>query len=439
VRPSDLPPNIDQAKIIAQMIIFMEHETNQKLVMFKNPPAIGNQWMGFGDCRLLGIEAVGACLGFATTHSYMATTKNTAWWLQVLQAISRWNGQKDSLNDTPLPNNNETLYSLMRRAINYVIFHLTIAPIELSFESRQYSHLTVLTKDFFECEYGTAEDGFEIACNMESCLEQILGSDEFRALFNQPIVMIIQSASEAHACTLRISEQNWYFYDPNNTQGEIQHTLTSLVESIKSTLGTQLAINFTSWVKIEALDSFKQFYFELLTRDYSKLMEGAEIIQQYAPSQSSHLPQIAAAQPNKTFSDNRLLIRLIMLHDITPCITLSNLPLKNLLKGICHLTFIRETRLSNIVQNFTFLCYIGFYAYNTLAISNSYVQKKLWGCLGAMILLIMSIPLLVCAGLKCYAACHKNSIFSEKNRGNNESTRLLPEENNTTVVRVPGK
>ena len=395
----------------------MEFEMDQKLVMFKNPPAENSLWMGFGDSRCYGIDSIGACLGFSVVHAYMAATNKLAWWYQVLQAISQWDGGKGSLADAPLPNNSETLYSLIRRAINYVVHH--------------QAHTFSIHKEWFVSEYGEIQDEYSLACNMENYLEDLLKSSQFQALFNQPIMMLIETT--AHACALRFSEQSWYFYDSNNIAGEVQLTLPALIETIKAILKVgdkyHLAIQFSSWEKIQALDSFKQFYATSLTNRFSELMISSELIRPYGYLQ---LPEVAASalmQHNKTFAEHGMLVELIMEAKKYNMIfayynIVSNIPVKNLLIGLYLYFFAHNTKKATIAQNGLT---IGAALFDLYAIaiktSQGYMLNMAQITLG-MILGTYLFPLIMCAKLK-YSAAH--TIYGErKKQGNGESERLLP-------------
>ncbi|MDP1573669.1 MAG: hypothetical protein Q8L78_01860 [Coxiellaceae bacterium] len=211
----------------------------------------------------------GLCHGFSIMHAYMNATEKLDAWKNTLKIMSEWDGMEDSLAHEAA---NETYDRLFQQRINDVLF------------SQQGSVTNVEQTDFLtpnglfrsENDETIKAESRVVAAGYFSNKHLLAFLNE--AVFSSKAICLIKSGG--HACSIRYdsNQQKWFFYDPNNNDGETEYSdKLSLIKRIKKTLGNSLCLEVASWNSTEAekIQLLRKAYLEIVTTD------SAEIVQEF--------------------------------------------------------------------------------------------------------------------------------------------------------------
>jgi hypothetical protein len=271
---------------------FSSHINQMNLIQKAIDFCIINNMFTKNDHEKIAIIKRGLCFGFSLCHSGMAASGKLDWWQAALCEIAKWDGKKESLaNPTNLPGvdnkieerpgaqfglTGNTLGALIERVlVNYVFINFADEPLNkllgatvddkdkvkftLGNTITQGEILMPRVQGGFEVinsknERMTVQDNIKAICPIDS-LEEVLASDDF---VSTDICMI---HSHDHACSWRVENNTWYFYDPNNHQGEISFSnKKEFINEIKKVL---VNADPNDVVKIQVASLTRKFSLEL--------------------------------------------------------------------------------------------------------------------------------------------------------------------------------
>jgi hypothetical protein len=242
------------------------------------------------------IAGNGLCFGFSIAHAYMAAKGHVDWWEGTLKKIVRWDETESSLQGEE----GRMLDGLMHRAVNYVLYNFANPDVSGVENIQQINFLK--PGGLFFSEAGGIITYAITAGNLSST---DLGSLFIESVFSQEAIYLISSL--VHVCSVRYTNNAWYFYDPNYKKGQkaFAHK-NDLLNEIIAVLGNALIITIASWKK-EAdihLTSFHAAYLHLLSSDLVGLMtnQGFNALARFGANQIETIVKLAAT--NKVIRAN---------------------------------------------------------------------------------------------------------------------------------------
>ena len=274
---------IPQRKLIEKIILFIELDSGKKL-----PDEKKESYRN------------GVCLGLSIVESYMEVALKTPWWDELTTQMIQWDGNKESLRSSillPMTDGAETLYSLFRRAVYYILYNQQ-EQLEFGNNAEQFRFLR--EKRFFS-EKGNIQT-YEVAAGYfdDTDLNGLLHPN----VFSQEAIYLI--TGNFHCCTLRYKDGAWHFRDPSRSAIFVYFDKQFLISRITQTLGNSLSIEIASWKNSSELDigGFIQKRDALMERNPAAMLReaGFRSMLVYSPDELTTI--IKASKKNTVLTKN---------------------------------------------------------------------------------------------------------------------------------------
>src|SRR3990167_6807857 len=252
----------------------------------------------------------GLCFGFSVVHAYMAAKGRSVWWKNVLEMISQWDTERNSLDS--LPSNVPEAFSLKKcyggqeRGItyrnlidlvtNYVLYN---QGTEATSEVSGIEQHTFLKPNGLFC---SEEGGIQSYLCYIGCFDKVKLQSLLRKIKDSsPFEGMITISNSDHRCSFRYDTEfkHWCFYDPNYPDGE--HSFDAkddLISEINEKLGKNLVVTLSGFKTMPNALSYHytEFYADTVggLYDQTALYE----IAQYAPDQLTGVMALAERHKN---------------------------------------------------------------------------------------------------------------------------------------------
>ncbi|APS84731.1 hypothetical protein AVM71_16660 (plasmid) [Piscirickettsia salmonis] len=208
----------------------------------------------------------GLCHGFSYVHAAMAAIDKLDWWQDSLRVISEWDDDLDSLDKkVNLKGQDESisLGQIFERITSYILFNFNPGLLLKGSNGKNLEQKD--TVDVFEVIDPISGKILTINKDNHRIVAGELSNKDLKHLLNLKNLksnMCILSSND-HTCSLRCDNGQYYFYDPNFTEGEkrfnsIKDLIPDLRESLsKSFLITLIDIRGENNLGLEAFSKFK--------------------------------------------------------------------------------------------------------------------------------------------------------------------------------------
>ncbi|MCF6807305.1 ankyrin repeat domain-containing protein [Thiotrichales bacterium 19S9-12] len=274
--------DIDHYQIRSKLIKYLELKKgsqNDDLTSIYNTKEINN---------IIDHLKTGHCHGFAVSYSAFGFSKKLTWWSHLLRSIINWDETSESLpNEIKLEGQIEqkTLEQLIIIAINAIRFN--------HIPSVMYDENTVRDGNMQLDLFSPSLKFFELMLDNQIMTVKdraLCPGNIDKITFNTLIINGINSSlillrTMDHACSIRVDQGKYYFYDPYSHDRIYEKEYTSidaLYNGISTSLSPTFSIDFISFYEQNNLEHVKQIYDQSLSIEMLR-NDGLGIIAQQTP------------------------------------------------------------------------------------------------------------------------------------------------------------
>ncbi|MGJ3502164.1 hypothetical protein, partial [Piscirickettsia salmonis] len=226
----------------------------------------------------------GLCHGFSYVHAAMAAIDKLDWWQDSLRVISEWDENLDSLDKkVNIKGQDEsiTLGQIFERITSYILFNFNPGLFLKGANGKPLGQEKIV--DVFEVIDPISGKFLTINKDNHKIVAGELNNKDLKYLLNFKNLknnMCILSSND-HTCSLRCDNNQYYFYDPNFTEGEkrfnsIKELIPELRECLSRTfLITLIDIKKENNLGLEAFSKFKLKLRHLKKSGFQQLVQKA--------------------------------------------------------------------------------------------------------------------------------------------------------------------